>query len=428
MQPLPKTSGAPIRGAHRSPSVSSNLSLRWVAVSVFVLSSTLNYLDRLLLNTLAPLIMTSLHFDQTGFGFLISAFSVAYAASTLFAGWFLDRFGLNTGVAAALSWWSAAAICTGLVRSFGGLAFCRVALGIGESAGVPAFGKANGLYLKPSERALGAAVNQIGLSVGAALSAAWIGMAIARGWRVPFMITGCLGFAWIPIWLFVNRKIRPQFAREEFVSKEEQRRRPALSILTERNLILLVIANVLWMGSYSLWSNWTTLYLTRVHHLTLKESAAYVWIPPLVSNFGGFFGGWLSLRWIRRSVEPVSARRRAIWTSALGALLTLLLPVAPDARWATVIISISFFFALAGSVNIYALPIDIYGAARSGVAIAALTCAFGVLQTVISPVIGFLSDHKLYTEVIWMVTLPLLLSAWVLTFCRTSGETRVSDG
>jgi ACS family hexuronate transporter-like MFS transporter len=182
------------------------------------------------------------------------------------------------------------------------------------------------------------------------------------------------------------------------------------------------------MGSYSLWSNWTTLYLTRVHHLTLKESAAYVWIPPLVSNFGGFFGGWLSLRWIRRSVEPVSARRRAIWASALGALLTLLLPVAPDARWATVIISISFFFALAGSVNIYALPIDIYGAARSGVAIAALTCAFGVLQTVISPVIGFLSDHKLYTEVIWMVTLPLLLSAWVLTFCRTSGETRVSDG
>jgi predicted MFS family arabinose efflux permease len=192
-----------------------------------------------------------------------------------------------------------------------------------------------------------------------------------------------------------------------------------LAILRDRNLILLVIANVLWMGSYSLWSNWTTLYLTRVHHLTLKQSAAYVWIPPLVSNFGGFFGGWLSLHWIKRAISPVPARRRAVWMSATGALVTLILPLVSDASWATAIISLSFFFALAGSVNIYALPIDIYGAERSGVAIAALTCAFGILQTVISPVIGYLADNSLYTHVIWIVTLPLLLSAWILMGCRS---------
>lgn len=368
--------------------------------------------------------MASLHFDQTGFGFLISAFSVAYAASALLSGWFLDRFGVNRGMSAAVTWWSAAAIGTGVMRSFGGLAVCRVALGIGESAGVPAFGKVNGLYLKPEERALGAAVNQIGLSLGAALSAVWIGLAISRGWRVPFVITGCFGLIWIPVWLAVSRKIRPQFATEEFVERAERKQRPSFAILRERNLILLVIANVLWMGSYSLWSNWTTLYLTRVHHLTLKESAAYVWIPPLISNLGGFFGGWLSLRWIKQSVSPVSARRRAVWVSAIGSLSTLLLPFASDASWATAIISLSFFFALAGSVNIYALPIDLYGAARSGVAIAALTCAFGILQTVISPVIGYLSDHKLYTQVIWIVTLPLLLSAWVLMGCRSGDGAR----
>lgn len=398
--------------------------MRWLAIGVFVISSTLNYLDRLLLNTLAPLIMASLHFDQTGFGFLISAFSIAYAASALFSGWFLDRFGVNRGMSAAVSWWSAAAIGAGLMRTFGGLAICRIALGIGESAGVPAFGKVNGLYLKPGERALGAAVNQIGLSLGAALSAVWIGLAISHGWRLPFIITGCFGIVWIPLWLFVNAKIPPQVAAEEFIERAEAKQRPSLSILRERNLILLVIANVLWMGSYSLWSNWTTLYLTRVHHLTLKESAAYVWIPPLISNLGGFFGGWLSLRWIKKAVEAVAARRRAVWVSAIGAMSTLLLPFAPDARWATVIISLSFFFALAGSVNIYALPIDLYGAARSGVAIAALTCAFGILQTAISPVIGYLSDHKLYTQVIWLVTLPLLLSAWVLMGCRSGDGAR----
>ena len=32
----------------------------------------------------------------------------------------------------------------------------------------------------------------------------------------------------------------------------------------------------------------------------------------------------------------------------------------------------------------------------------------------ISPIIGYLSDHKLYTQVVWLVTLPLLVSALVL--------------
>ncbi len=383
-----------------------------------MLSSTLNYLDRLLLNTLAPLIMASLGFNQTRFGLLISVFSITYAASTLFAGWILDRFGVNRGISWAVAWWSTAALGTGLVRGFGGLGICRAALGIGESAGVPAFGKVNGLYLKPGERALGAAVNQIGLSLGAALAPLFIGLALSRGWRAPFIVTGCFGFVWIPVWLMISRKIEPHYAAEEFIAPEDKRSH--FAILRERNLILLVLANVLWMGSYSLWSNWTTLYLTGVQHLTLRETASYVWIPPLISNFGGFFGGWLSLMWIKRSVDPVAARRRAVWISAFGALITLLLPLAPDASWATALISISFFFALSGSVNIYALPIDLYGPARSGVAIAALTCAFGIMQTVISPIIGYLSDHKLYTPVIWLVTVPLLLSAAVLMGCSGS--------
>ena len=391
--------------------------LRWVAVSVFVISSTLNYLDRQLVATLAPLIMAELQFNQTGFGFLISAFSIAYAASTLLTGWFLDRVGVNRGITAAVSWWSATAVGTGLTRGLGGLIICRAALGVGESAGVPAVGKLNGVYLKPEERALGAAVNQIGLSLGLAIAPLWIGIARAYSWRTPFVITGLLGFLWIPVWLAVSRAIAPQYGSSESESTNSPGRR-GFSLLRERSLLRVVAANVLWMASYSLWSNWTTLYLTRVHHLTLQQSASYVWIPPLISNLGGFFGGWMSLRWIRRGVEAVAARRKAIWVSAVGSLITLLLPFAPDARSATTIISISFFFALSGSVNIYAIPIDLYGAARSGLAISALTCAYGILQTVISPIIGYLSDHNLYTQVIWLVALPPILSSLVLRRVR----------
>ncbi len=393
--------------------MTSRFAWRWFAVGVFVISSTLNYLDRALLNTLAPLIMSELHFNQTVFGLVISAFSIAYAASSLVTGWFLDRVGINRAISTAVSWWSAAAVGTSMVASRAGLTICRAALGIGESAGVPAVGKLNGIYLKPEERAVGAAVNQIGLSVGLAIAPLFIGVATAYSWRMPFVVTGVLGFLWIPLWLAISRVIPPQYAAEERRPAQE-RGWPAFSILRERSMILLVLANVLWMAGYSLWSNWTTLYLVHVHHLTLQQTKAYVWIPPLISNLGGFFGGWLSLRWMKRGIEAVAARRRAVWVSAVCSLFSLSLPLAPDARWATAAISLSFFFALAGSVNIYALPIDIFGPARSGLAIAALTCAFGVLQTVISPIFGFLGDHNLYKQVIWIATIPLLLSALVL--------------
>ena len=392
----------------------SSFSLRWIAVSVFVVSSTLNYLDRQLLNTLAPLIMAEFHLNQLSFGWLISAFSIAYAASTLGAGWVLDRFGVNRGISAAVGWWSAAAMGTGLVGALPGLIACRAALGVGESAGVPAVGKLNGIYLQPEERALGAAVNQIGLSLGAALAPLWIGVAAVSGWRVPFVVMGLCGFMWIPIWLLVSKRIPARYRDSEKVVAGG----PSFTLLLDRNLLLLVVANVLWMGGYSLWSNWTTLYLIHVHGLMLRETAQYVWIPPLVSNLGGFFGGWLSYRWIRRAVDPVRARRKAIWVGAAGSLVTLFIPLAANAAVATALISVSFFFALAGSVNLYALPIDIFTPRRAGMAIAALTCSYGLLQTVISPVIGFLSDHKLYMGVLWMVTLPLFLSAVVLNGIR----------
>ena len=325
---------------------------------------------------------------------------------------------MTKGISVAVGWWSAAVMSVGLVRGVGGLAVCRAALGAGESAGVPSVGKLNGIYLRPEERALGAALNQIGLSLGLSIAPLAVGFAITYGWRTPFVLTGVLGFLWIPLWWSTKSRILPTYGDLQPAAQTDSE--PRWALLLNRNLILLVIANVLWMGAYSLWSNWMTLYLIGVHGLTLKETARYIWIPPLISNLGGFFGGWLSLRWMRKNVSAISARRRAVWVSAFGSCGALFLFISPNVQWTITLISLSFFFALAGSVNIYALPIDLFGSAKSGLAIAALTCAFGIMQTFISPLIGILSDHHLYTQVVWIVTIPLLLSALVLNGIRES--------
>jgi len=388
--------------------------LRWIAFSVFVLSSTLNYVDRFLLNQLGPLIISELGMNKVTFGWVLSAASISYAAASLVAGWMLDRLGVNRAISMAVGWWSLAGIGTGLVRSIPGLFFCRSALGAGESAGVPSVGKVNGLYLKPSEHALGAAVNQIGLSIGLALAPIWTAMAMRYSWRMPFMITGAVSLLWIPVWLIVSRSIP---ARTD-AAMPPPSNASSFQLLRDPALLRLVIANILWMGGYSLWSNWMTFYLMGVYGADLRTANNYSWIPPLVSNFGGFFGGWLSLHWIRRNAVPVLARRRAVWVSAVASSVALLLPVAPDIKWATVLISANFFFLLAGSVNIYALPIDLFGAAQAGFAIAALTCAYGILQTIISPLIGYLAEQKLYNGAVWMTVAPLLLSAFVLNGLR----------
>lgn len=394
---------------------------RWLAVAIFILSSALNYLDRSLLNMLAPSIMTEFHLNQLSFGYILSAFSLVYAFSSLGAGFVLDRIGLNKSIIAAIAWWSGAGILTAFTRGFNGLLFVRAGLAVGESAGVPAFGKLNGVYLKRSERALGTAANQIGLSLGGILAAAAVPFAVTMGWRMPFAVCGALGLLWIPIWWLTSRKIPPENGAREVVAKGR-----SSEILGQRDLWVLVAANVLWMGAYSLWSNWTTIYLTHVQHITLKQTARYVWIPPLVSTFGGFFGGWLSMHWINQRMDSVAARRRAIWVSAFGALATLVLPFATSPGVATTIISLSFFFCLAGSVNIYALPLDIFGAEHAGVAIAALTFAFGLMQTVISPVIGWLGDKGWYVQVVWLITVPLFLSAFVLLGCSSRRESSLA--
>jgi ACS family hexuronate transporter-like MFS transporter len=301
-----------------------------------------------------------------------------------------------------------------LVGSLSGLALCRSALGIGESAGIPAVGKLNGLYLKPEERALGTALNGVGLSIGSSLAPIWIAVTGGHSWRAPFMVSGLLGFVWIPVWLLVGRWIPPT----DTLNNQTPQKSAGFSLLFDRPLIALMIANVLWMSGFSLWSNWVTLYLTHVYHVTLKGTAILVWIPPVVSNLGGFFGGWLSMRSIQRGVNPIRARQRAVWASTVGAMSAFALPFMPNPEWATAMIALSSFFVLAGSVNIYALPIDIYGAANAGFTVSALTFAFGVLQAVISPMIGWLADHGLYHQVVWLVTLPAVLSSVVLLGCK----------
>jgi ACS family hexuronate transporter-like MFS transporter len=107
-----------------------------------MLASILNYLDRQLLAAAAPLLKDEFQLSNAQYGQLIAVFSMVYALSTPLAGLFVDRVGLRASAAIAVLLWSVAGAATGLAQSFRTLLACRLALAIGESAGIPAATKA----------------------------------------------------------------------------------------------------------------------------------------------------------------------------------------------------------------------------------------------------------------------------------------------
>ena len=383
----------------------SSPAARWGAVTIFALAAACNYLDRLVLSAASPRIRAEFHLSNTDYGWLVAVFGLAYALASPAVGLFLDWLGLETGIICAVAFWSSAAALCGLTRTFGQLAGARALLGVGESAGFPAAGKLNAIYLEPKNRAMGAAMSQVGIALAGV--AAPLLVAAFAGWRTAFFVCAALGFLWIPLWMLVRRSVQPYAA----VSRQTQK--GSTNLLREPRLILLAVANVLWMGIYALWTNWTTEYLAQTFHLTMRQANSYAWFPPVASVLGGFLGGWISSRLIGRGTPNVQARVFAAMVSALGCLVTLLMPLCPSPFWAAVVIAASYFWATAGSVNLYTIPVDIWGGERAGTAISALVFAYGLLQFGISPAIGFVVDHFGFTPVFWMVGLPPI-AGWLL--------------
>ena len=387
---------------------------RWLVLAVFVLSTSINYLDRATLSALAPVLTDEFHLSNTQYGMIIGAFSLTYAVSAPFAGMLIDRLGLNRAISGAVGLWSCAGIATGLSSGLGGLVGCRAVLGIAEAAGIPAAGKAIHIYLRPGERAMGNAVNQAGVSLGsviAPLLATWI--ALRSGWRHAFIVTGVLGLLWIPVWLWVSRALpaTPQPARAGAAD---------WALLRDRRLWVFAGANAVSMVGYFFWFGWTSKYMVTVCRLTFEQAAWYVWIPPVFASCGGFLGGWLSLRFVNRGVPAPAARFRVCLAAGVLSLATMALPWTSSPAWAAAGISLSIFAVAAFSVNMYTLPLDTFGAAPAGFAISILVSSYGAISAVLAIPIGAVLDKFGYAPVTTLVAFTPLLACALLWSTRST--------
>ena len=114
----------------RSPPPASNPrvpGLRWWMMTLVFLVTLINFLDRLTISVLAPVIVTQLGLTNLQFAGISTWFLVSYAASQGLSGKIFDRIGTRRGYVLAVSLWSAAAVAHAFARGLAkiGRASCR---------------------------------------------------------------------------------------------------------------------------------------------------------------------------------------------------------------------------------------------------------------------------------------------------------------
>ena len=371
-------------------------------------------MDRNLLAAVWPALQTQLHLSNSQYGTLVAGFSIAYGGCAPISGLLVDRFGFTRIAVIAVALWSLCGIATAFAPNFHTLLLCRVLLGCAESASLPAVAKAYVIYLSPPERTMGTAATQIALTLGSVAATLLAGSLIGKyGWQSAFLVAGPIGLLWIPIWLRMAAKY-PAELRDPFIE-----RAPAAigRLLRKPGLWALILASLLLMPLYSLWTNWTTVYLVRERGLSATAANLhFAWIPPVLAMLGGISGGWLAMQGARKGKPVQKARFIVCVWAALALLLTATIPILPNAGWATAAIGMSFFCTLCISINVYAMALDIFGTDHASFVFSLLTATYGLMQTVISPLIGSWVDHHSFSAVCVLGAVTPLCGVGILYF------------
>ena len=110
----------------------------------------------------------------------------------------------------------------------------------------------------------------------------------------------------------------------------------------------------------------------------------------------------------------MNARYRVCLGAAVVALATGLVPLAGSPAWAAAAISLGIGAVAGFSVNLYAMPLDLFGESRAAFAISLLVASYGATQALISVGIGWTRDHYGYAPVTTVAAITPLLACAIL--------------
>ncbi len=366
------------------------------------LMSLISYIDRNTLALLAPTILKEAGLNQEQYGFIISAFSIAYMIGNPVWGHWLDRFGLRRGLTASVSFWTLSSVAHAVAGGFWSFAIARCALGFGEGATFPGGLRTVVQTLPPESRSRGVAVAYSGGSLGAVLTPIIVTpIALMWGWRGAFWFTGLVGVVWLILWMFVSRSV-PDVAPTAHASVAAPRiDDPRLwSFICAYGLGALPLAFVLYNAA---------LYLSHALGKTQAEIGAVLWIPPLGWEAGYFFWGWITDRWLK-SARSQQASYKRLFTILLFLSLPLAFTTHFPFYWLVLFeLFFSMFVAAGFVIGAVSYATSVYSTHHSGLIAGIGAGSWSAAVALVMPIMGRLFDQQMYEQAFWLAaTFPVL--------------------
>jgi len=284
--------------------------VRWRILALLFFATTINYLDRILISVLIPVIRTELHLTDKDYGYLQGAFTAAYTVGFLVAGKFIDRFGTRIGYATAIVWWSIAAILHTVGGSVFSLGFWRAMLGFGEAGNFPAAIKSVAEWFPKKDRAFATGIFNSGTNIASMVGPPlFVWISVKWGWRTAFISTGCTGFIWVVVWLLSYRKPPEKVAPEDAATVKPVSWTEALRY---RQTWAFAAGKFLTDPVWWFYLNWLPLYLFDVRKFNMQEISWTLPVIYLAADVGSVAGGWFSGLLMRKGWEVGRARRCAM--------------------------------------------------------------------------------------------------------------------
>jgi ACS family hexuronate transporter-like MFS transporter len=321
---------------------------------------------------------------------------------------------------------------TGLANSVSSFAAFRFLLGIGEGCNWPGASKTVAEWFPAKERGVAVAIFDSGSSVGGAIAALvvpWI--AILLGWRFAFVQSGLLGFLWLIAWLLIYRPLdrHPRVTAEEralILAGQDTARVSAqkglarwLSLLKQPNVWGIVLGRSLTDPIWWFYVFWLPQYLSDARGFSLKQIAAFAWLPFVAADIGNFTGGFASGFLIKRGMPVVPARKWICVISSLPILAGIPAATTHNPYAAVFLISFAVWGYASWSTMGLTFPSDLFPQDVVATVTGVSGFGAGLAGALFTLLVGWLVDNFSYYPAFFLAaTVPMLATLSVLLLIR----------
>ena len=373
-------------------------SYRWTICALLFFATTINYIDRQVLGILAPVLQKDIGWNEIDYGYIISAFTTAYAIGLLVFGRFIDKVGTKIGYTISLVVWSVAAMAHALAKSAFGFGAARFSLGLGESGNFPAAIKSTAEWFPKKERAFATGLFNSGANIGAVVAplvVPWI--TLTWGWQEAFIFTGLLGFIWLVawIWLYEIPEKHKRVSKEElaFIQSDppesEAEKIPWVSLLKYRQTWAFVVGKFLTDPIWWFYLYWLPKFLNERYNLDLAHLGLPLIVIYTMTSIGSIAGGWFSGAFIQRGWSVDKGRKVVMLISALLVVPIVFASAVPE-WWAVLLIGLAAASHQSWSANLFTTVSDMFPKKAVGSVVGIGGFAGAIGGSLIATVAGFI--------------------------------------